>query len=162
MKNSDIDDLVFSKICEGISKAKAILTSLPASAGANHRTVDNSLRRLKSKGRIEFIRGSWWSHSKEPSRAQWSKERETLEKLKAKVPPTSGFGDDHHAGIDAQINVIDGEMTEDQIYGEYGDNDHPDGSNEKPRSVLDAALDCRRWMDGEGGAPSDSWKEITR
>ncbi len=100
--------------------------------------------------------------SKKPTRAQQLKEMEKLQKIRPKVPQCSGFGDDHHAGIDAQINVIDGEMNDDQIYGEYGDGDNPEGSSEKPRSVLECALDCRRWIDGEDKAPSESWKEIAR
>ena len=78
MQNADIDELVFSKICEGISKAKLIVELVPPDFIQNSsgsRTVDNSLRRLRAKGVIKFINSRWWTYDREGKmdRLHWEK-----------------------------------------------------------------------------------------
>ena len=81
-----------------------------------------------------------------------------LQEIKPRVRRCSFFGDDHHAAIDAQIQVLEGRMDETEIHDEQ----------EKmgwPQSVLDAALDARSWLDGEyvdAASPVESWKELRR
>jgi hypothetical protein len=81
-----------------------------------------------------------------------------LQKIKPRVRHYSLFGADHHAAIDAQIQVLEGRMDNDEIYDEKEKAQWPD-------SVLEAALDARRWLDGEYEDATDlvaSWKELAR
>ena len=71
--------------------------------------------------------------------------------MKPRVRHFSGFGDDHHAAIDLQILVLEERMDEHQIGDEFEDTD--DNSH---------AYECVQWMNGEGEAPSDNWKELVR
>ena len=84
-------------------------------------------------------------------------EADTLELMKPKVRKFSGFGDNHHNAIDAQIAVLRDDLSEDQIYDSYGDNT----ADEFEQNVLDEALFARQWMDGEEeNAPSVEWKDL--
>lgn len=68
------------------------------------------------------------------------KEIEALKAVRPKVRPTTYFGDDNLAAIDAQINVLENYLDGDEIDTEYGDDNNI--SNE-----LEAARRARDWMD---------------
>ena len=90
---------------------------------------------------------------KVPTAKQIKKEADKLAKMKPQVRRTTAFGDDNHEAIDAQIRVLDEDMNEDEIYGEW------EGDENRLR---DNALEARRWMDGESedGTPSYGWKDL--
>ena len=72
------------------------------------------------------------------------KEIEALKAVRPKVRPRSMFGDDNLASLDAQIEVLENDMDDDDIYDKY---DHADASE----YVLEAALYARQWIDGDVG-----------
>ena len=82
-----------------------------------------------------------------------------LEDMKPTVLRTSFFGDNHHDAIDAQIEVLeDSLIDDDDIYNKL-DND------EWAQNVANAALEARQWRDDEEEkdfVPSTSWKELVR
>lgn len=91
-----------------------------------------------------------------PTPAQITKEIAKLEKMKPTVRSHSGFGDDHHAAIDAQIEVLREALDEDEIYVRWqGEENH----------ARNNALLAMGWRDGDygdGEAPSEGWKQLVR
>ena len=82
-----------------------------------------------------------------------------LKAVKPRIPPSSSFGDDNIAQIDAQLDVLENRMSEDDIYGTFDPENNPDSS----QHALDGALDALRWMEGEEGeSPSSGWAAITK
>lgn len=79
---------------------------------------------------------------------------------KTRIRKINGFGDDNHAGIDAQIDVLKNRLDNDDIYDTYGDEDSDDYSE----SILSHALDALAWLEGDSGSekPSDGWKGLVR
>lgn len=79
--------------------------------------------------------------------------------LRGKVPRTNAFGDIHHAAIDAQLAVLEKDLSLDDIDFAYGE--ESDGFAE---NVHVAAIEAHDWMTGElaedEGKPSDSWAEL--
>lgn len=78
-----------------------------------------------------------------------------LEEMKPRVPPRTFFHDDNHAAIDAQIEVLKGEVDVDEIEnmaesGEWTDHE---------RSNAMQALD---WMEenNDDPSPSEGWSEL--
>lgn len=83
---------------------------------------------------------------------------ELLSEMKPRVLGTSRMGDNHHDAIDAQIQVIEDNLSDDEIY-------NTNETEEWRENVLQAALDARRWLDGEYEEYPDiaaSWKELER
>jgi hypothetical protein len=85
-------------------------------------------------------------------------EADTLETMKPTVRSSSAFGDDHHAAIDAQVQVLRDRMTQDDIYDTWGDEDADDFA----QNVLDEALATHEWMHGHGPAPHEGWADLVR
>lgn len=75
------------------------------------------------------------------------KEIEALKAVRPKIVPRSIFGDDNLAMLDAQVNVLEDDMDDDDIYDRY---DHADVSEH----VLEGAIDARRWINGESECDS--------
>lgn len=73
----------------------------------------------------------------------------TLREMKPRIRRASFFGDDHHAAVDAQIDVLQNNRNEDWVW------DQASADN-----VRDAACEAVRWRDGDGDKPSDGWKEL--
>lgn len=94
---------------------------------------------------------------KPPTQKQITAEIAKLTKMKPKVRRRSGFGDDHHAAIDAQIYVLTERSDLDDIYDAWAEEDH--ASN-----VQEAAVEACHWMTGENAqqAPSKGWAELVR
>jgi hypothetical protein len=89
---------------------------------------------------------------------QIQKEIDKLRDMKPTVLRANFFGDSHHDAIDAQIEVLEGELIDDDIY-----NNLDDGT--WAQNVVDAALEARAWRDDEEEkdfVPSESWKELVR
>lgn len=103
--------------------------------------------------------------TKAPTAAQIAAEVATLKKMKPTVLKYSGFGENHHNAIDAQVDVLELGLDDSDIYDRFdsvadGDLDADEGRDE---NVVSAALDARNWADGETqDKPSDSWKELVR
>ena len=89
--------------------------------------------------------------------AQVKAEIKKLKEMKPKVRSSSSFGDDHHAAIDAQIEVLEKGLDNDGVYDHY---------EHGPHNILDAALEAMGWMDGgsygEGERPSKNWASLVR
>ena len=89
--------------------------------------------------------------SKFASQAEIDAEIAALYDLKDRIPPRTMFGDDNLASIDAQIQVLEADLDEDEIYDWWEDEEH----------TLDSALAAYRWMnEGEEEAPSEGWKGL--
>ena len=76
------------------------------------------------------------------TKEQTKKEIEALKAVRPKVRPTSIFGDDNLGSVDAQIDVLENDMDDDDIYDVY---DRTSSSE----YILEAALAARQWMDDE-------------
>lgn len=77
------------------------------------------------------------------------KEIKKLEEMKPRVARFSAFGDDHHAAIDAQISVLEEEMSEGRVWDFWPDPE---------TNTHDAAMRAMRWMREE--SPSEGWPEL--
>lgn len=76
--------------------------------------------------------------------------------MKPRVRHYSKFGDNHHASIEAQIEVLTERLDEDTIYDKQSDGDW----NE---NTVGCALEARRWLDGEEDSPpSEGWKGLVQ
>lgn len=93
---------------------------------------------------------------KVPTAKQIEAEIALLEKMKPAVRQYSAFGDDNHASIDAQIEVLNNMFDDDDVYNNA---EEPDG--EWPQYVVDSALEAVRWLEGDNEEPpSDDWKPL--
>src|SRR5574337_583637 len=93
---------------------------------------------------------------KRPTATEIQRQVAGLRVLKPRVLRRSMFNDDHHAAIDAQVEVLEDDLTEDAIY-----NRSDEDAEGWPDNVRDAALAARQWLDGEyEDYPDlvDSWK----
>jgi hypothetical protein len=83
-----------------------------------------------------------------------------LKEMKPTVLKSSAFGDNHHDAIDAQIDVLEGSLSRDDIYAHYGDED----TDEFAQNVLDSALEAFDWRFeyNEQAAPTEGWKDLVR
>ena len=116
---------------------------------------------------------------KAPTKKQVAAEIATLEKLKPRVRPSSMFGDDHHAAIDAQLVVLRERLDSDEIHKRFApitaeelaaeSGEEPDESQAadinrdegRADNVVTEALDAALWLDGDiKEKPSASWKEL--
>lgn len=88
--------------------------------------------------------------TKRPTTKDIIAEIAALTEMKPRVRRFSAFGDDNHNAIDAQLQVLEDRMTDDDILDHFVDN------------ALDEAMNARRWLDGdsEDGPPSAGWKEL--
>jgi len=75
-----------------------------------------------------------------------------LSTMKPTVRRFSGFGDDHHAAIEAQIEVLQSELSEDDIFANWDE-----------QNVRDGAVEALFWMKGEEDtAPSTNWEDLVQ
>lgn len=102
------------------------------------------------------------------------KKRPTSDAIKAEIawlktnkkfiPSHSGFGDNHWESIDAQITVLEEDLTEDDIY----DRSCEDGEDPEEMGVewsynqRENALYARQWLDGDEMAPSENWGPLVK
>lgn len=96
---------------------------------------------------------------------QIDQEIAALKTLKPTVRRCNAFGDDHHAAIDAQIEVLEKKLSHDAVYDRYeptGDDDI-DGDEGRSESIMTAASDAHRWMHDESDdAPSEDWGTLAQ
>lgn len=89
----------------------------------------------------------------------------TLRDLRAKVRKFTSFGDDNHAAIDAQIEVLSDRMSLDQVYDKYGEEAFID-EDEFDQHLFDCTLLACDWMHGlrsaDESSPGESWLELVR
>ncbi len=87
-----------------------------------------------------------------PTPEQIKKEIKTLTEMQPKVKRFSTFGDDNHAAIDAQIDVLKNDLDDDEIDEQYEDH------------ARSNAHDARLWLDGEGEAEtlSEGWEGLVQ
>lgn len=100
---------------------------------------------------------------KNPTPPQVKREIAALQELKTKIPQTNLFGDSHRDGIEAQILVLTGNLSEGQIWDrshtEAEDDDRKEDDSLWKENVRNDALNARLWLDGESddGPPSKGW-----
>ena len=90
-----------------------------------------------------------------------------LREIKPKVRERSAFGDNHHDSIDAQIEVLEKNLTERMIDDRsvFEDEDSYDDEDEDrwKTNVRESAYDARHWLDGVYEDYPDligAWKEL--
>jgi len=76
------------------------------------------------------------------SKEEIKNEIKSLQAIRPDVRPRSMFGDDNLAALDAQIEVLEHDLDNEDIYDRY---DHADSSE----YVLDSALHARQWINDE-------------
>ncbi len=88
----------------------------------------------------------------QPTQEQIKKEIKALEEMQPKVKRFSSFGDDNHEAIDAQLDVLKNDLTDDEIDEQYENHER---SN---------AQDARLWLDGDGDpeSPSEGWQGLVQ
>ena len=101
--------------------------------------------------------------SKLQTKSEIKKQIKWLETNKTKVRHHTVFGDDHWDAIEAQLRVLREEMSEEDIFDKFQLAKNPDdeGDNIVEENVQSAALEARRWMDGEEEtSPIENWKSL--
>lgn len=97
---------------------------------------------------------------KQPSAKQIEAEAKKLAEMKTSVRHFTTFGDDNHAAIEIQIEVLKEDMSIEDIENR-GDPDIAAEEELWNESQLEAALRARQWMDGEENeSPSKSWEGL--
>lgn len=100
----------------------------------------------------------------QPTPEQVAAEIAALRDMMPRIRRMTGFGEDNHEAIEAQINVLEKRLDENDIYDRYqATNDDGEPDEEGNRHSLDNALDARRWLDGEKDeAPSIDWMPLKK
>ncbi len=77
-----------------------------------------------------------------------------LKAIKPTVRRQNVFGDNHHDAIDAQLDVLEKALGEDEIYDAFGRTDN----------VRDGALEALAWRNGEKMEFGllESWQELSQ
>jgi len=91
---------------------------------------------------------------KKPTAAEVEAEVKKLQELAPKIRQVDFFGGSNRAKIQAEINVLQNNLDEDDIYDTYGGN--PD--------VESSALYVAQWRDegSEDGAASEGWVPLVK
>lgn len=76
------------------------------------------------------------------TKEQITREIEALKTVRPNVRPTSMFGDDNLSSIDAQIEVLENNWNDDDIYDNFD-------RCAVQEYILEAALVARQWIDDE-------------
>lgn len=80
-------------------------------------------------------------------------EVQKLKDMKLSVRKFTGFGDNNHEAIDAQIMTLEEDFSEDEVYEKQDD-------EEWTENQVDSAMDAIRWRDEDEEAPSESWAPL--
>lgn len=68
----------------------------------------------------------------------------------------NAFGDSIYDAIGAQLNVLEDELDEGEVYDRWGE-----GGEDESEYLLDKALHAAKWRDGdEDVAPSVNWQRL--
>ena len=92
---------------------------------------------------------------------QIQKEIAALVAIKPRVIPHSAFGDDHHAAIDAQIEVLESGLDEGEVY-DRADEEKAAEEEIWSHSVQEAAQQAVRWRAGEEKTLAKDWEDLAR
>jgi hypothetical protein len=93
---------------------------------------------------------------RKPTQTEIQAEINKLEDMKPRVLRRSFFGDDHHAAIEFQIEILQGDVDRDEVEDKLD-------NGEIQQNVFDAGREALDWMEGEiDDTPSDSWKTLIR
>jgi len=76
------------------------------------------------------------------TKEQITKEIEALKAVRPNVRPRSMFGDDNLGSIDAEIDVLENDMDNDDIYDKYDRTQYSE-------YILSSALYARQWINDE-------------
>lgn len=92
---------------------------------------------------------------KEPSESEIEQEVAALEKMKPNILRESKFGEDHHAAIEAQLEVLRERMDEDDVDENYGDAED---------NIRSAAQDAANWLTGDHESEhlTSDWESLLR
>ena len=86
-------------------------------------------------------------------------EIKALKELKSKVRPFTAFGDDNQLSIGVQIETLEQNLSENDIF-DRGD-EELQGDSAWPERAVDAAREAAIWADGQSNEkPSDGWKPL--
>lgn len=93
------------------------------------------------------------------TREEIQSEIKNLRTIKPRVLRTSKFGDDHHAAIDAQIEVLENLLTEDEVCDRH--DNAADDEMFYADNEYDSGRDAANWLAGdEDDAPSEGWGSL--
>lgn len=100
-----------------------------------------------------------------PTPDQVAAEIGLLNGLLPRVRPTSVFGDDNRAAIEAQIAVLTERMDLDDVYDRFGEEAFLI-EDEFDQYALDSAISAHDWLHGQLAAdeetPSKSWEGLAQ
>lgn len=103
--------------------------------------------------------------STKPNPDQVAAEIVQLKGLLPRVRPTSMFGDDNLAAIEAQITVLTERMSLDDVYGRFGE-DAFLIEDEFDQYVLDSAISAHDWLHAllaeDEETPAKSWEDLAQ
>jgi len=86
-----------------------------------------------------------------------------LRELQKQVPPDTMFGDSNTAAIDAEIEVLEEDLTEDDIDDRSQKYEDDETEDAWPLRVRDMAVRVRQWLDGqEPDPPSRGWEGLVK
>ena len=91
----------------------------------------------------------------EKTKKQIEQEIKGLKEIKPFIPETDFFGGNNHDKIDAQIKVLEENLSEDEIYDTWPDEEHQD--------IVSNARDAMGWRDGadyEGEGLVKDWASL--
>ena len=95
--------------------------------------------------------------NKRHTRVQVHEQIVKLREIRTKVQPMSLFRENHHAAIDAQVEVLKERLTASDVF------DRADERN-WPNNARDAALEAADWLAGETSSeyadPATSWQDL--
>jgi hypothetical protein len=84
-------------------------------------------------------------------------EIDRLKEMKPTVRRFDTFGGDNHAKIDAELDVLEERMDEDEIYDRWSDEDDPEINYD----LISSARYAMAWMMGdEEDPPSKGWEAL--
>lgn len=93
-----------------------------------------------------------------PTEKEIQKEIKVLTEMKPKVRRWTYFGDDNWAAIEAQIDVLTRNLSEDDVCDEYDEENEEEGKTEYSK---ESALHACQWLTGEEkDPPSKGWKVL--
>jgi hypothetical protein len=79
------------------------------------------------------------------------------------IPKRSGFGHDNEGTVAAQIDVIENDLSEDEIEDRYYVDETAEEYCEGDNDVWNEALYARQWLDGdEDESPSQGWEPVVK
>lgn len=94
---------------------------------------------------------------KHRTQAEIDEQIKWLRENRSKIRKVNGFGDDNHAAIAAQIEVLEDGLSEDDVDDNHSSGDWADHEHDNAREVVN-------WRDygGDESKPSEAWAALVR